>query len=299
MVLMIRAMRCIACLAVLGACYSSTPAGAPPQQAAVRKPVVSASDPLAYLPGDSTVVAVIDVTRVRATPLWPIVADKFMGPWKSRWAHFKRECGFDLLEVATQVSIGVTGGPSTFPFTVVRGVPRDKFLACANRVFTNDVVFKDGVATGDGVTIGFANATTILFVPGTPDDLARALARGAPLHGSSDFAKSTEHVDTHRPVWVVFANSEVLSHFPVPNVHIDRMVGDADASNGLAASLRIHFASPAEAANVVAQAQRELGKVSGFVEEITVTAEDDEAVAHVVMTPEQLAQIAALLAPTP
>ncbi|HEU0034699.1 MAG TPA: hypothetical protein VFQ53_28940 [Kofleriaceae bacterium] len=295
-----------AALALVAAASSSScyRAPVPESPAANHAPAAAAAlaDPLAFLPVDSELVGVVEVRQIRSSPLWQRVEPKLLAGAQATLDDVRRTCGIDPLASVRRVSFGIRLLDSTTPSAVlvVKGPNRDQVMACAARqaaarpaqlrVDRGYLVASDTTGRSHMVAT-FADATTfvMLFSPTpTPAALDAAMRAGVPLRESATFQGLLASVQISDPLWfVVNGNSKFLER-GLLGIQPRAMMGSINVSSGLVVAGRARLDNPDHATQLANMLQPQLGAISGFVEEIAITADQADLVLRLRMTPEQV-----------
>ena len=303
-------------LAALGACFRSGGGGGGggtglQNKAAEAHYAASATDALAFLPVDSEIVLGLDVQQVVGSPLWKRFEDRLLASVGKELQEFKAACGYDPLATLRTLTMGarITSAESPEGVFVVRGLDRDKTLACLPRAFAKDgvrissdggVITLPARGTGDFPKVmAFVDASTAVFATGaqaTRAQLEAALASGAPLRKSRAFAELWSGLDPKQTMWVVMnGSSKAFDGFAQLGARPKAIIGSLSLANGLSASGRVRFASPDQATQYAAMVQAQLGMVRPMVEEIEVAADGADLTLRLAMTVPQLESLFAML----
>jgi hypothetical protein len=290
----------------LAACYRDRAPDAPPGERTEegRAAGAASSDELAFLPLDSELVLGLDVRQIVGSPLWKQLEPQLMDRIGPRLGEVRAACGYEPLAVLRNVTVGVK---LTEPFDgviVVRGLPRDKTLACVTRVLPNrpGITVERGVVTvpSDGpneppAVMAFANATT-LVVTTSRGKLDAALASGAPLRGSRAFTELWELVNARDAVWgVVNGASRAFASLASFGVRPRAVLGSASLASGLALTGRMRLGSPDEATQLASLGQAQVSALQSMAEKVEVGSEGTDVTLRVEMTTAQVETIARML----
>jgi hypothetical protein len=246
-------------------------------------------------------VAVIDMRSLRASQLWKRFEPAFLARAKPALDELAALCGFDPLASVRRISVGFRGfeAPKPTGVIVVKGIERDAAMRCMQRMH-------DGAPTGSAIARGivtipadppiaftFVDASTVVALVGpdaSPAGLGDVIARGAPLRGSPQFGDLVTKVQLSDPLWFVlngksklFDNASMLALFkPIA------IVGSVNVSNGLAVAARVRLDTADDATRTATLVQSQLGMVATIFEEVAVSAEADDLVIQLRMTPDQI-----------
>lgn len=304
------AILAIALGAVLGAaaCYRGSAPPPPPAPAPVpvRDPLAArARDPLAFLPADSELVAVIDVRSLRRSPTWRRLEPIIAAQAGTALGQFEAACGFDPLAGLRRISFGLRGLDDAEPtgVIVVRGIDRDAAMACIQA--REGVTVERGYVTIDGSDRGaltFVDASTavVLVAPdASAARLAALIADGSPLRGAPAFEDVLGSVRMRDPLWfVVVGKNKTLTSMATFGAIPVALIASVRLGSAISAELRLRLAAPDEATRMAAAMQSQIAMATQMFEQLTITAEDLDLVLRLRMTQAQLDQFLSLLAPS-
>jgi len=290
---------------IVAGCYRGTAPPPPPTPAApphVQRPAIANRDPLAFLPADSELVAVLDVARLRTSPTWP----RFQRIAVQRFQHLTAGCGVDESSELRQVSVGIRNlqtAPSGI--VVIRGSHRRRVLECLSGRTDLQVAEVDGAIVMDGSThsVGvFADPRTLVLEVGpnaTPATVRAAIANGAPLRDDPAFVELGSAVEGSHPSWFVVGGTTVHtgSIGTLLGAPPRAVIGGFDVEDGAAAEVRFRFERPdlaTAASNLLGQ---QTSQIKSVFMRIDVAAEDLDTVMRVRLSQSQLDQILSMLAP--
>jgi hypothetical protein len=289
-------MRRIAALALVAACYHAALAPAPSRFA----------DPLALVPPHPDLVIRVDLAVIRQSPLWPKYGPKLVAAMLPGFTG----CSYDPISEITTITAGYSQNDNTNGHFVVRGLDRDKTLAClrTSRAQTNTTATFDG----DFVTLlnksGSVNMITfpephIMVLEGsktpTKTTLRRALDMGAPLRKDPTYLELEQRVPPGAAISIVMPlGSKFLGS--VSNklgTNVRTAIVTLHVTNML--SLRFDVAvANANDAQTIAQAVRpQIERMKQLIERWEVRADGDHLAGEIAATEQQLLTIYQLVGP--
>lgn len=274
--------------------------------ASARAASLAASDPLAFLPVDSEVVVGVDFRQITQSALWTRFGGDLMKRAGGGLQEFKAKCGYDpiasMRNAAFSIKMEADKPSGVF---VVRGIDRDKTMACIPQSFPDrpakvDGAFvtfppEDGIAT----VLTFVDASTAVAVIGPQASrvqLEAAIAAGAPLRKSPAFGALWSHADAKQTVWVV-VNGKLLAVLAALGAPPKALVANVSLANGLTLAGRLQFASPDQATQVATAMQSQATAAQAFVEKIDISAAGNDVSLGVRMTMPQLEGLFGMLSP--
>ncbi len=290
----------------LAACYRDrAPDGAAGDRAAQDRTAAAAqSDELAFLPIDSEVVLGVDVRQVIGSPLWQHFEPQLMQWIGPDLQELRAACGFDPLAMLRSMTIGVKVGDPVDGILVLRGLPRDKTLACIGRALAQlpGVTVEGGVVTvpSDGpgespAVMAFAGASTLVITTSRAR-LDAAFTSGAPLRRSRAFAELWELVNPRDAVWgIVNGASRVFDSLSSFGLRPRAVLGSVSLASGLAMTARMRLGSRDEATQLASLGQSQAAAVQSMAEKVEVGAEGTDVTLRIEMTTEQVDTVARMM----
>lgn len=273
--------------------------------ASARNASLAANEPLAFLPADSELVVGIDFQQVKQSPLWSRYSaeiPKFTG---SALTDFKTKCGYDPIATLRGVSLGFKNISETpAGVLVVRGLDRDKTMACFPQIFASKAPAKqikiDGAFItlppegGTSAVLTFVDASTMVFLmspTASRAELEAALAAEAPLRKSAAFGALWTRVDAKQPVWGL-VHGKALASLSSLGATPTALTGTINFASGVALNGRLQFASADQATQVATALQGQAGMAKAFVEKLDVAAAGNDVTFAVSMTTQQVDALA-------
>jgi len=290
----------------LAACYhggGDSGGGAVENRTAKPLALAASSDVLAFLPMDSEIVLGLDARQIVASPLWKHAGPQLMARIAKGVGDFQATCGYDPIAALQSVTVGLKATTPIDGVFVLRGLPRDKTLACAGRAIPRQppIVVEGGIITvpGDGpddppAVMTFADATT-LVVATSRGKLDAALASGAPLRRSRAFSELWALVDAKRAVWAILnGSSRAFSSLASFGVRPRAMFGSIALTNGLSLSGRLRLGTADEATQLASLGQSQVGPMQTMVDKVEIGADGVDVTLRVDMTAAQLDMLAGM-----
>jgi hypothetical protein len=268
-------MRSVLVVLAIAGCYKDKPAVAPPPANKVDAPLSSGSDDvLAFLPVESEIILGIDLLELRASALYRSFEGELSGNLGTRLAEAK-QCGVDPMGGLERITAAGTVSADSDKFqgvVVVRGVDASLALPCMAKqaAAKGKVTNEDGVVTitqpdhQDAVaTSAGARTLVIQFGPGVGKaSIASVKAKGAPLRTSPAFMALFQRREPHAAVWgMINGNAKFMAQVRASGVNPKNMDGTIRVTDQLVAALRVSFATPGDADQLV----QTVGQVQGFV----------------------------------
>ncbi|HWO22395.1 MAG TPA: hypothetical protein VNO30_26735 [Kofleriaceae bacterium] len=292
----------------LAACYRDRApdgvTGARTEEGRAAAAATASSDALAFLPVDAELVLGVDVRQVVGSPLWKQFESQIMGRIGPRLGEIRAACGYEPLDALRSVTIGVKLAEPFDGVIVVRGLPRDKTLACIGRALPSrpGITVERGVVTipGDGpneppAVMAFAGATTLVLTTSRPK-LDAALMSGAPLRGSRAFTELWGLVNARDAIWgVVNGAARAFDALASFGVRPRAVLGSASLANGLSMTGRMRLGTPDEATQLAALGQSQIGSVQSMAEKVEVGADGTDVTLRVDMTTAQVDTITRMM----
>jgi hypothetical protein len=187
---------------------------------------------------------------------------------------------------------------------VMRGVPRDRTLACATRALpgqakvelAGDVILIPGKGPGDPPGAArFADGAT-LVVATSRRRLDAALSSGAPLRGSRAFSELWALVDTRHALWgIANATSRAFSSLASMGVRPRALLGSVALAGGLSLIGRMRLGTPDEAQQLASLGQAQSGAMRSMAERVEIGADGPDVTLRVDMTAGQAESMVRLM----
>lgn len=242
---------------------------------------------LAFIPKDSDIVVGADLAQLRSSPLWtsqiePLITNN----GGDEIAKVRATCGFDPLIAVSHVAFGSQKVGSENEATVVaRGIEPNRAIDCvAKLVPQREMASRDGdtlVIAEQGKQTQIAlmplgrSAVLGVLAPGANRGLATARVQtGTPLRTSAAFVELHRKLEPNASVWFI-ANGAApsLRDMAAMGVKPRYIDGTLAVSDRYVAVVRMTFATPAEASNIVTMANQFGGQVRAMVERFDVRAD--------------------------
>jgi len=302
-------MRALVGLVLVAGCFTSAaPPAAPRPEPKPARRTVALTDALGFLPAESTVIAVIEVKDLRASPAWarlePTLQQR-VDPLLP--GGFSKNCQFDPIASLKRVAIGLreVDTPTPSGVVVLRGYRRELVMACLELAKTtagpSKITIADGVALLQSgplrAAVTFADDTTLVIQIGANADaisLAGVIDGGAPLRSTPSFLEAIGNLDITAPMWVAILDPKLLAGAamglkPLQATASGRLV------DGASSQIRIRLDDPALASTTATSLQSQMSAAAMFFEELTVTDEDADLVVRMRMNPSQLEMVLGML----
>jgi hypothetical protein len=280
-------MRRISLVLVLGlaaaACHHENVA--PPSNQAAPRPSAT-SDALAFLPLDADIVLGVDVAALRTSALWAEYQSGLTDLLGPQLASIQKTCGFDPIQTVESVTLAVSAKEGTNTVLVVRGLDRDRTIACLKtNVIPDTTVAMDrdvvSLTHGGGGrdVLAFADRSTLVLEGSkqpTPDGLRARLQGGAPLRGSPAFLEMFGRLERGATVWVVInGNASLFDKLAGTGMRPSAIYGTVHAAAGLGSKVHMRMPSPDQAKQLAATAQGQTQQAASMFSRLDVTAEGD------------------------
>lgn len=303
-------MRVLVCLiAITVGCYrGSTPPPAPPAPPPKAARTVASSDALAYLPEDSSLVMVADLTELMGSQSMKTLTPVLERRIPASVGKYFASCGFDPLSLK-RASMGLRNINATKPsgVMVLRGYQRDVLMKCieqAQAAQPSALTIDQGVitmASSDGTfALAFADDRTLVIQIGpetSAESLRAVLDAGAPLRLNARFTELISKLDPSHPLWFVFDDATVMAGGSLGSP-VRTVMGSARIADSLTADIRIRFADPAGAAAASTLLQAQSASAMMFFDELTINPDELDAVVHAAMSDAKLASALSVLTGT-
>jgi hypothetical protein len=280
----------------LGGCYRDRAPGGTLENRTPAPLAAATADPLAFLPLDAEVVMGLDMRQVLASPLWKQAWPQISQRLGRFVQDFEAACGYDPLAVLRSVTVGFKGTDPIDGVFVLRGVPRDRTLACATRALpgrakvelAGDVILIPGKGPGDPPGAArFADRAT-LVVATSRRRLDAALASGTPLRGSRAFSELWALVDARHALWgIANASSPAFASLASLGVRPRALLGSVVLGDGLSLTGRMRLGTPDEAQQLASLGQAQTGAMQSMVDRVEIGADGPDVTLRVDMTAEQ------------
>lgn len=297
-----RTLALVACLTV--GCFRGAAPPPPPTAPVAPKAarVVASSDPLAYLPEESTLVMVVELKELMASQsmksMLPLIEKRLPATVAQAFAT----CGFDPLSLK-RASMGLHDIGASRPrgTIVIRGYHRDVLMKCVEQARTPEVAIDNGVilvpVTDGKVAMTFADDTTLVIQVGpetTAATLRAAIDAGAPLRLNTRFLELMGKLEPSHPLWFIFDDAKLMASAPLGSP-MRTVMGSARINDSLIADVRLRFADPAGASSVATMMQGQVSSAAMFFDELTITPDDSDVVVHAAMSDAKLSSAIGML----
>jgi hypothetical protein len=254
---------------------------------------------LAYLAADSDMIIHVDVAALRQGKLWPT--------YESHIANLllpKLGCTYAPVRDVATVEVGVTLATGLGVF-VVRGIDRDKTLACLHQ--SRGARFDgDFVTVTDGV-LEFVDATTLVMQKGkqpTKATLTQVLHDGnAPLRTDSMFTAAIKRLPLHAGITTVSRpnSAEMQSKWKQMGIEFRYFFGSLDVTDQPELGIHIQFAMVLGTADqatqftTMMQSQVKSVQVNQMFDGIDVAASGDTTNMKIAMSETKLASLVRMI----
>ena len=312
----------------VGACKKKDEAkgGAPADKTAekagdsVTKPapsggVIAGADDLSLLPADSEMVLGLNFAQLQQSALWKQYSPKLMEKAASGLAEFKAACGFDPIEQIKSVSIGMKGvdqGKTPDGAIVIHGLDKGKSMACLEKAKAeaakkgSDITIDGEVFTvkdkgGQLTAWTFVGGDTLLGVlgPSASKDTVLAAAKGtSALKSSQTFVELYQKINTKESLWfLINGNAPFMAKAASAGVKPKAVFGSLNVTDGLSLDMRIRFATPDEATQLVnmMKGQTNNAQVKQMFDKLDVVADGADAKIGVAMSQEKLKNLVGMI----
>jgi hypothetical protein len=287
----------------LGACYRDRAPGGAAEARAERARAAASRDPLAFLPMDAELVIGVDARQIFASPLWKQLQPRLEPQLDGAVRDFRAACGYDPLGALRGVTLGMRIAEPIDGVIVLRGLPRDKTMACVGRALARQlpITIEGGVITvpSDGpgdppLVMAFADATTLVIAT-SRGKLDAALASGAPLRRSRAFSELWARVDARHAIWAVAnGGASAFDGLALLGARPRAVLGSIALAGGLSLAGRLRLDTPDEATQLASLGQGQLGPVQAMVERVELGAEGTDVTLRIEVTWEQAESLAAM-----
>jgi hypothetical protein len=288
----------------LGACYRDRAPGGPLEHRAERARTAAASgDALAFLPIDSEIVLGLDARQIFASPLWKRFEPQLLGLLGKDLPDFQARCGYDPFAELRGVTIGAKAGDPLDGVLVVRGLPRDKTMACIGRALPQRarITVEGGIITvpGDGddppAVMSFAGQATLVIATSRAK-LDAALAAGAPLRKSRAFSELWALIDARHAVWaIVNGSARAFDSLSALGIRPRAILGSVALGSGLSLTGLMRFGTADEATQLASLGQSQVGAAKGMVDHVEIGTDGPDVTLRVDMTVAQLESLAGMM----
>lgn len=300
-----RTLALVACLTV--GCFRGATPPPPPTAPVAPKAArsVASSDPLAYLPAESTLVVVVELKELMASQsmksMLPLIEKRLPATVAQQFAT----CGFDPLSLK-RASMGLhdIGASKPRGTLVIRGYHRDVLMKCieqAQAAQPSELTVDNGVilvpVTDSKVAMTFADDTTLVIQVGpetTAATLRAAIDAGAPLRLDTRFLELMGKLEPSHPLWFIFDDAKLMASAPLGSP-MRSVLGSARINDSLIADVRLRFADPTGASSVAAMMQGQISSATMFFDELTITPDDSDVVVHAAMSDAKLSSAIGML----
>jgi hypothetical protein len=280
----------------------------PPQPPPPRAARSVSADPLAYLPADSELVAVIDVRTLRDSVAWQRLEQAMLAKAGSVVDQLRSTCEIDPLARLRRISLGLRDLDAARPRGVIvaRGIDRTAMMGCVRpgagiTVERGFVTVAAADAEGERAVFTFVDETTLVMLiepEASTVDLDDAIRAGSPLRIVSAVREVLATVRTRDPLWfAVVGAPSTLGKLALLGSTPRAMFGSLRLGHGAEAELRLRLGTPDEATNMASLIQGQIGAATAMFEELAVTAEELDFVLRMKLTPSQLDSMIPLIAP--
>ena len=293
-------------LLLLVGCYTSGGAPVEPAKPPPPRHARATTDPLAFLPIDSEVVASLDTVQLRGSTLWP----KFEMALRGKTAvldQFRAACGFDLLSMVKRLTVGMRDldAPKPQSVLVIRGVERMRMMLCAEKSIAADpgsATIEQGIVTlhTSDTAFAFADATTLVLVSGnaTREHVREVLDSGSPLRGSEAFTDLYGRIEPTKSAWFfINGTSKFAQTAAAIGVKMHALFGSFDVSQGVGAKLVLRVDDEPQAQNLVTMLQPQIGAVKSMVEKLEVTSDGPDVLLDAQLSDEQASLLVNVVLP--
>lgn len=305
-------MRALALVVALAGCFrGSSPPASPvtPVAAKTTARTVALADALGFLPGDSSVVIVLELKELRASPLWQRVEPILRKRLDPYTASFVQGCQFDPISSLKRAALGLRGiGPDPTGVIVLRGYKRELLMGCAEKARAADpkaLSIENGIVTIPGsstrAVFTFADDTTLVLLVGPHADgaaLTAAIDAGAPLRMNTRFTELIGKLEPGDPLWFVMDDPKSLANAGM-GFTTELVMGSARIADGASGQMRMRLSDAATASTAATTLQTQVAAAASmFFDELAVTADDVDIVIRMRMSALQVDSMLSLIGGT-
>jgi len=271
------------------------PTPAPAKHEAPPVATVIAGMNLAYLAVDSDMIIHVDVAALRHGPMWPT--------YESHFANLllpKLGCTYMPVRDMATAEVGITL-KTGLGVVVVRGIDRDKTLACLHQI--TDARFDGNFVTVTDGVVTFVDATTMVMQKGrqpTVATLTQALRDGnAPLGTDPTFAAAIKRLPPHAGITTVSRpnSEEMQSKWKQMGVQFRYFFGSLDVTDKTEVGIQLEFAmvvaTAEQATQFTTMMQGQLKSAQGnqLFDRADVAASGDTTTMKIAMSETKLASL--------
>jgi hypothetical protein len=243
---------------------------------------------LAFLPVDADMVVGVDVAALRGSALWAEYQGKLTDAAGPQLANVQKTCGFDPLQSVSSVTLAAYSKDMAGAVAVVRGLDRDRTIACLqNKVVPDVTVASDhGVVTlthtnGSRDVLSFADSTTLVLqgakasAQPTPDQLRAVMQAGVPLRSSPTFLDMFNRLEKGATMWMV-VNGNASAFDKLGMATRPRAIyGTLRAADGLSGKVHIRMPTADDAKQLTGMAQAQIQQAAAMFDQLDVAAEGE------------------------
>lgn len=285
------------------ACHHETVS--PPSNQAASRPS-AAADALAFLPVDADIVLGVDVASLRTSAVWAEYQGKLTNLVGPQLASIQKSCGFDPIQAVQSVTLGVFSKDTANTVVIVRGLDRDRTIACLKTNVIPDTTVamdRDVVSlihkTGDRDVLAFADGSTLVLQGSkqpTADGLRALVQGGAPLRGSASFLEMFDRLDRGATGWIVVnGNASMFDKLAGMGNRPRAIYGTVRVGAGVAAKVHIRMATPEAAKQLAATAQAQSQQAAAMFDRLDVVAEGDIMTVTIELSLEKLRSLVSMM----
>jgi hypothetical protein len=235
----------------------------------------SAASAFALFPKDSNMVAGINVSALRGTPLWNKFAPLIQQQAGSELKEFTAACGIDPFNAIDSVVVGGNSEDDKNMVIAIKGnLEKGKVIECAKKIAAKDgtdlKIEEDGqivgfVEGGEQMYVAWLDDGTIVTGPGAEgnkDWLEGVLSGGASVTGNKAFMDLVNNTDSNSSVWFAIippAGDNPFNAMGAGGPKPDSMYASINLGKGLKIDAGLRFAKPDDAKMLADQANQMMG----------------------------------------
>ena len=260
------------------------------------------NDPLRFMPPTSEVIVGVDLVQLRTSPLWAQVAPRISGYGSRILEPFQHTCGWDPVATASTLTMGVQNLALAQPDAtlVVRGIDRERFLACAKNASASGVPISVDANTANvpGVLAAvFVEPTLAVIQIGpnsSPESVQRVIAAGAPLRATPP------QVQTSGAAWIVAqGDARILTAAQNLAGKPKLLTGSLRVLGDLSLAGRVQFPAADAAEEFAKRVRATFALTSGMMQRSSVTVTGNDALIELVATYPEASRIVDAAVPMP
>ncbi|MEZ4360735.1 MAG: hypothetical protein R3B48_11180 [Kofleriaceae bacterium] len=267
----------------------------------------AAADDLNVIPKDSDFVLEIDLGKLRGSALFKEHGQQLVEKAASELTKFKDTCGFDPVESAKRVVVGVkmNGDKASGSIIFHSTVSKVQIKACLEK--SKAEIEKDGTKLemdGDiafltpskeeafgAVTFLGSDGVVVLFKDSawTKDQVQAALTGGGSIKGSKDFGDLHSARKKNQTLWMYMNGASPMLAKAAP-MKLDAVgfFGTVDLTDGLSSQFRARMKTAADAQQIEAAMKGQLASAQMFFSKIEAKVDGSDLIIDADMSAKQL-----------